>query len=241
LGVSGWLVLGSEALAVPVISKGPIPRAWAGGCAVFIGGGPSLTDDQVEAAAKYRARRECYIFGVNDAYRKTELDALYAADPTWWDHHICQVRRTQTCPLYTQSEPAALKHGLWHTPGPNKHPPGPPGLCHNPNYIHFGHCSGYQAMNVAFHLGVSHMILLGYDYHSGGEHWFGKHPGRLNVKTNYTAFLPAMPAMAEDLAAVGVEVVNCTPGSALDCFPIMQIDTALKRLWRPCFAKLEDS
>jgi hypothetical protein len=89
------------------------------------------------------------------------------------------------------------------------------GLCLEPDGIRTGRNSGHMALNIAVHTGAKRVLLLGYDLH--GEHWFGKHPkdvGRpLDQWQIHFATLPPI------LKEIGVEVINVTPGSHLNCFP----------------------
>ncbi len=224
--------------ALPKISN-PVPRTWAGGCAVLIAGGPSLTDEQCQCVEEYHQQSKCYVLGVNDAYRHgfITIDALYAADTKWWKLHAAKVRESTEAPLFTQCIKAAAEYELWHIPGAKK--PTRPGLCMDPAHIHFGDNSGYQAINLAYHLGVKNIVLLGYDFNSPGAHWFGEHEGGINVKSNFAAWVPKMRPLADDLDAVGVRVMNCSTNSALDCFPKMGIIEAMRWMQRPCFDTLE--
>lgn len=95
-------------------------------------------------------------------------------------------------------------------------------LSEDPTTLTSGMNSGYQAMSLAYLAGAAQIVLLGYDMKpgpKGEEHWFGKHPRGM------ASPLPALPAMrqnfpklAKALAAKGVEVVNCSADTALDCF-----------------------
>jgi hypothetical protein len=83
-----------------------------------------------------------------------------------------------------------------------------------------GRNSGYQAINLAVHLGAAQIILLGYDMQFGrrGEHhWFGPHPSR--VPPPVDLFLRHFPTLVKPLQQRGVSVVNCSPSTALTCFP----------------------
>lgn len=87
--------------------------------------------------------------------------------------------------------------------------------------LHQGHNSGYQALNLAYLLGARRIVLLGYDMQMTGAraHFFGDHPAGCYAESNYRQdFLPAFPALARDLADEGIDVVNCTPHTALTCF-----------------------
>jgi hypothetical protein len=72
------------------------------------------------------------------------------------------------------------------------------------------------------------MILLGFDMH--GDHWHGKHEGLPNPNPALFAdWIQRFAVLATDLEAEGVEVVNCSPGTALRCFPTADLETALAR------------
>lgn len=83
--------------------------------------------------------------------------------------------------------------------------------------------SGYQALNLALHLGARRIVLLGYDMGVGEDgrlHWFGRHPSGLNnpKPEHFATWAKAFGALAPALADLGVEVVNCSRRTALDCF-----------------------
>lgn len=65
------------------------------------------------------------------------------------------------------------------------------------------------------------IILLGYDMRliDGKRHFFGAHPRGLEEPSPYDKFIRAFETAVPQLQQLGVEVVNCTPGSALHCFP----------------------
>lgn len=94
------------------------------------------------------------------------------------------------------------------------------GLSRDPEVINEGANSGYQAINLAYHAGARRIVLLGFDMQRTGDrsHWFGDHPGRLNVPSPYEAFRRNFGPLAADLAAEGVEVINASRETALECF-----------------------
>jgi hypothetical protein len=95
--------------------------------------------------------------------------------------------------------------------------------------VRTGRNSGYQAIGLAVHLGVKRIILLGYYMKASSpetSHWFGDHP----VKANLAIFgsgIKNFGTLVEPLKARGVEVINCTRDTALDCFPKMALADAL--------------
>jgi hypothetical protein len=95
--------------------------------------------------------------------------------------------------------------------------------------IHWGANSGYQAINLAYLWGATRILLLGYDCKTinGKAHWFGQHPQGLNRNQPLDEWKRNFPQLAADLEAEGVEVINCSPDTALDCFERMDIDAAI--------------
>lgn len=93
------------------------------------------------------------------------------------------------------------------------------GICNGRN-------SGYQAVNIAVLAGAQRIILLGYDGRviDGKTHCFpGGHPD----KTHGGLYAKEYRSMVEPLRKLGVEVLNCTPGSAIDAFPKVDLCRAL--------------
>lgn len=84
--------------------------------------------------------------------------------------------------------------------------------------IHYNSNSGAQAINLAYLLGASRIILLGYDMGAtGNTHWFGRHPKGLSTG-RYGNYIPEFTRLAADLSNEGVEVINCTRKTALTQF-----------------------
>lgn len=127
---------------------------------------------------------------------------------------------TFTGECWTQSEVSAKKYGLNRVSGSHDG-----GLSTKPGHIHFGGNSGYQAINLVYHFGAAEIVLLGYDM--GGTHWFGKHPPQLEKGTPFMNLIPKFWALARDLQLEGVEVINCSRESALQCFVRKDLEAVL--------------
>jgi len=200
--------------------RAPIPRAFPGETLILIANGPSLNRGQVNTARAAWIEGRCRVIGCNDAYRIAPwVDGLYAADGGWWDVHIEPVRDHHIALLWSQDQPACVRWGLWHVPARVD-----VGMSTDSGQIHTGReggHSGYQLLNLAMHLGASRVLLLGFDCHAtnGRTHWFGDHPDSLRVASPYAHFAAAYDLAAPTLRAAGVEVINCSPGSAITAFP----------------------
>jgi hypothetical protein len=194
-----------------------VARVWPGSTVVCLGGGPSLTPADVDAC-----RGQARVIAINDAYRLAPwADVLYACDDQWWKWHA-------GVPSFT-----GLKYSLT-LPSNNTwgvqilRNDGPHGLATKPDSLRTGSNGGYQAINLAVHLGAARILLLGYDMAraAGKTHWFGEHPK--GAPPPFARMLQAFPTLVAPLAALGVEVVNCTPTTALRTFP--------RRALRECLA-----
>lgn len=200
-----------------------VPRLCPQGTVVCLGGGPSLTKEDVDTV-----RGKATVIAVNDAYRLAPwADVLYACDAKWWRWH-------KGVPEF-----AGLKYAL---DAADKQFPsdagiqilentGHEGIEPAPTGLRTGKNSGYQALNLAKHLGATRVILLGYDMELGPKsksHWFGEHPDK--IKPPVTTFLPYFAGAAAPLAAAGIEVINCSRRTALTCFPRVPLAEALAGL-----------
>ena len=84
------------------------------------------------------------------------------------------------------------------------------------------------------HLGASTIILLGYDMHAKHKtsHWFGEHPEPFNRYNAQLYDVWQQEFFALESAAVerGQQIINCSPGSRLDCFKKADLIETLRGL-----------
>lgn len=106
-----------------------------------------------------------------------------------------------------------------------------PGLSTDPNVIYQGSNSGYQAINLAYHLGARLIIMLGYDMQitDGRAHWFGEHPDK--VRSGYPGFIKQYQGIARQ--RLDLRIINCTRTTALHCFEEMSLASALSLVQDP--------
>lgn len=195
-----------------------VPRLWPGSTVVCLGGGPSLTSEDVAACRGQR------VIAINDAYRLAPwADVLYAADARWWRWH-------RGVPTFTGLK-YSLQRDAAHWGVTILQHTGDQGLETAPTGLRTGQNGGYQAINLAVHLGATRVLLLGYDMQvgpAGRTHWFGHHPDH-NVSPYHT-FLARWPSIVAPLRALGVKVLNCSRETALTVFPRVSLEEAL---WCP--------
>jgi len=199
----------------------------AGRTFVCIASGPSLTAADCKAT-----EGAAEVIAVNDSWRLApHADHLYACDARWWQTHGEQVVREFRGKRWThqnldcadkEQTDAAAKFGIELVVGKAGNGLGDP-------VMHFGDNSGYQAINLAYLWGANRIILLGYDMQrtGGKSHFFGDHPPGLNVGSDYSDWCRKFDKLADDLKAKGVEVINCSRDTALQCFPRMPLADVL--------------
>jgi hypothetical protein len=188
-----------------------VPRLWPDSLVVCLGTGPSLT-----AADVVRVQGQ-HVIAINNAYQLAPwADVLYACDAKWWRWH-------QGAPRFPGQKymlaPACREYpditALRNT--------GRDGLEPDPRGLKTGHNSGYQAINLAVHLGARTIVLLGYDMH--GDHYFGRHPD--GTKPPFTRCLAAFATLVEPLRMLGVDVLNCSRQTALRAFPLPALEDVI--------------
>lgn len=191
--------------------------------------GPSLTADVAARVRRARWPEErCRVVAVNDAYRRLPYaDILYACDEKWWRVHIEDVSRMFHGERWTSHEEKSETNNKRNIPAEwgIKAVAGvlQPGFSDNGAVIHYGSNSGFQALNLALLKGATKVILVGYDMRGAG-HFFGDHPAPLHNRTSYSEFVREFRAAARRCT---VPILNATPGSGLDCWPIVTLEEAL--------------
>lgn len=196
---------------------------WAGRC-IVAGSGPSLTPEVAEACRGER------VIAINDAYRLMPwADVLYSCDASWWTaHNGCPDFQGEKWTSHSVS-PAndktkfADKYRLRVVKGVLK-----PGFSADPEFIHYGRNSGFQAVNLALLWGADPVILVGFDMRlvSEREHFFGNHQAPLRPSGPFSLFIGAFEKAAKE-TPMGERILNATPGSGLTCFPMVDLADAL--------------
>lgn len=206
-----------------------IGDSWSGCTAICIASGPSLTDEQTQQVyARLKARAETTrVIVANDAYRAAPwAHALYFADAKWLAWHRerddYKAFAGEKCTIFTTGNLVGDDdvHMLRRADGVD--------MSLDPELIATGANSGHQALNIAVLAGAKRILLLGYDARQaadGRKHFFGDHPDR--TAPPFTTQVRCMHYAKPVLEREGIDVVNVTPGSAIDCFPREELVCAL--------------
>jgi hypothetical protein len=193
---------------------------------VCVASGPSLNAKQLDHVRTAHARMQVRVIGVNSAYQAAPwIDALFACDLMWWKKHHADVKkRAPGVETVTQDASAHKQFALTTRIRGSARD----GL--GTMEIHTGSNGGHAAVNLAYLWGARRILLLGYDMKLGPEgqrHWHADHPAPCIQAQHFSNWIHRFESTARDLKKLGIEVLNCTPGSALPWFPMATIDEAL--------------
>ena len=160
---------------------------------------------------------------VNDTYKLArDAEAIYAGDASWWWRNP----RALEC--------GGMKYCIEPFPGSRPFVPtgvhvlqntGRQGFDPRPFCLRTHNNGGMQAVQLAIHFGAARILLLGFDMHGG--HWHAPHPEGATSAKQFEIWISRARRLAEAVSDT-VDIVNCTPGSALDCFRFASLDDILR-------------
>jgi hypothetical protein len=198
---------------------------WAGRRCIVAASGPSLTPD---VAALCRHER---VLAVNDAYKLIPwAEVLYACDAGWIDAHKgapdFQGQRWTSHGMRPLNDKRRIagRYDLHIIGGEDGE-----GFSLDPRCIHYGGNSGFQAVNLALLFGANPVILVGFDMQrvDGRDHFFGNHPPGLIAPGPFGQWIENFRRAAA-LLPPEIRVLNATPNSALDAFPMVDLERVLQ-------------
>ncbi|MFP1725852.1 hypothetical protein [Lonsdalea quercina] len=174
--------------------------------------GPSLCSNDVHRLRDHGIP----VVTVNSSWEMyPECQYIFAGDEAWWNDNYDLI--TSPAQKWTCSETAARKYEIHYFDKKTE-------ATLN---------SGMVAILFAMNLGVENIILLGYDCSlEKGVHWHGKHP-RLNNPTSHSTrrWNTEFQSYSLDVQR-RVNIVNCSHGTRLSCFPRAGLDETLRRVKR---------
>lgn len=192
-----------------------VPTEWVGETAFILGGGPSLTQEQVDAVRDFRR------VALNDAglVLAPDADVLCWGDPRWYRWNSKDLHRFKGTYLVTwravQPIASIQRYKLLQHTSTTR------GLSTDPRFV-TGNNTGVGGINLAFLFGARRIVLLGFDMQpvDGKNNWHTRHKKATQASYYKTMFMPEFEKLAVQLRKNDAEVVNCTANSALSCFPI---------------------
>lgn len=204
-----------------------IPKMWDDATVYILGGGPSLLKSNLNLI------KDKNVLGVNQAYTLGDwVDVCYSGDARWyhWNKKNLRAYKGRLITSYPSYQPDHNRNAkkVLNVGRISGH-----GISGKTNKsIMWNGNSGASAVNVAYWLGAKRIILLGFDMKRQGKqfNWHNDYPttpgkkqnGRL--KTPYRQFLRCWNKIAIDAKALGLEIINCTPGGSLNIFQRAELE-----------------
>lgn len=192
---------------------------------VVIGTGASLTLEQIEIAKQVKT------FGCNRAFT-FGVDVLHGCNYQFWDTYWNDVKDLP-CIKWTTRPESAKKYGINYI-----HEKWEPGLSKDKSYICAHHGTGPQMVNLAYHYGCEKIILIGWDMIFRGKvdnrtyteqrRYFPEdsitqhHWPRTGARGEMDGLIKEMETIKPE--DYGIDIVNCSPGSAMKCFRMSTIE-----------------
>lgn len=185
-----------------------ITRDWEGQTCAIFASGPSM---RTELAEECRALK-CIAINNQSFDCAPWAEVIYGSDLKWWREYWPRVKDLPGRKVSLML--GGLMDGVEYLRSSREV------FDERPNWLSNGGNSGYAALCLAAKLGAARVLLFGYDMRErNGRARRHDYPPRLNSKPRFNHWVPNFEKLAPELRKRGVEVINCTPGSALTCFP----------------------
>lgn len=226
--------------------KWAVPKIWEDGECFIIGGGPSIIKQfniPLEVVDKVIVKQTSplsyspylsdlhnkHVIGVNQAFRfGSWIDVTFFGDKGFFLRNLeglskCSNIRAGCVPYFEDI--------TWvkYLRKDNKKTEG---ITTDPTKLSWNGNSGAAAINLAVHLGVKRIVLIGFDMNVDGNErqWWHQlyhnrplHKGQKVFLRHLTCF----PQIAHDAKELGVEILNANPDSAINDFKKLNIKECL--------------
>lgn len=200
--------------------------SWHGKTCVIVAGGPSSKDQPLHLLKGTRTK----IIAINNAHELVpKAHVLFACDLSWWKRYGPDLK-FKGLRLSTDKN-ACEPINNWGVQRVMLERPSDKLILTGYNRVGWGGNSGFQALNLAVLFGCTKIILVGYDMTThNGLHWHGAHPPGMNnpSEANIIRWRKAVDAAADQIAPLGIQVINASKQSYLTRYPKMSFEKALK-------------
>ncbi len=222
------MLLQKTQMKLPKSKYWRVPKIWNESTAYIIGGGPSVLSTNLDLIKSKR------VIGCNDAYSFGNwVDICYFGDWYWFiKHWRKEVTREDgsTHPglkAFTGLRISNNKQITYpHLPGIKILRRFGDGLITIPGAIAWNGNTGASAINLAVNLGAKRIVLIGFDmaFKDGKSNWHEPLKKEPDPDCYEKRFMPNMNSMIKPLKQLNIEVLNATPGSKLDIFPMVKLE-----------------
>lgn len=209
-----------------------VPASWPGETVFILGGGPSVRTEDLELL---RGRR---VIAINSSYKRLaefglppphvpQIDYLLVGDNRWWRQYAEEARRLPF-PIVTMAQ-KEIRDDDERVLKLRKDRP--PGLSLLPTALTMRRTTFSAAINMAVLMAPGgNIVLLGADgqFAADGER---NHHGPMPWKHKpgcWELHYRELKTLVGPLRDLGVKVINASPGSAWDLWPVMSLPEAIE-------------
>lgn len=197
---------------------------WKDQTSFIIGGGPSLIGFDFTPIIHRN------VIGVNNAYLLGDwVDICWFGDLKWhqWHHEQLKSFKGIIAHCNTKSSLINLKRLIPFERNRVS------GIDTTPNSVAWNRCSGFSAINFAYHLGSRKIVLLGFDMNHNGKqrNWHNDHKEKCTLReadTRYSHYLTCCPVIQKDANRLGVRIINTNLNSAIEVFEKLSLEKVLE-------------
>lgn len=186
----------------------------------IIGGGPSAAGIPFQELSGT-------LIGVNDSFFNAPCQCAVSIDGRWMKHRYKRLKEANS-PAWLRRD-SFLKHvgleGTWPALELGECKIWEEGIGETLEILH-GNNSGLVALNFAYVLGFQKIFLYGFDMGFEGpqKHWYPDYEWAAKGNHMYPAFSRQFDGIADTLKAKGIQVINVSPTSKLECFERISYD-----------------
>lgn len=211
-----------------------IPRKFEGETAIVCGTGPSITPEQIEIVNN----SGCRVFGANRAYEIFDCEVVHGCNWQFWELHYPKIAKLGVDMWTTRKRLEGKYPRLQYIEERWED-----GLSREPHWISAHHGTGPQLVNIAYLYGCTRLLLVGWDMAYRGKtgprsyekrRYLGEdeltrgHWPQTGPNGEQTGLIKEMETIKPE--DYGIEIINCTQGSAMKCFPFGDLKNEITRI-----------
>jgi len=225
-----------------------IPKIWNGGDVWILGGGPSVpkqfgipeaviksvTDgtSTPNVYSQYMQKlHKKHVIGINKAYTIGEwMDIIFFGDDSFFLKN--QKGLAEYSGMKVSCHPIVQR--VDYVKFVQRDPEKTRGISKDPGKVSWNYNSGGAAISLAAQAGAKRIFLLGFDMQlqNGNMHWHNLYNRKIDPKNNKTPLpfdkhLAGFKYIAKDAKAMGIEIINICPESAIQEFPKVNLSDVL--------------
>ncbi len=205
-----------------------IPEIWIGETCVILGGGPSLSQLDLSLLSGYK------VIGVNDTYKLGQWDICYFKDANWYFQEAFKGHPPHNGELLLDFHgwkiTSCNTQSVMHEPGIKTiHRGRRDHLDLDRNFLTHCNNAGAEALALAIMLGAQTIALVGFDMKplKGKHNWHLNHVKEMPESIYKDYYMHPFKVLKKGADKKGVNIYNCTLGSALTIFSIVPVERIL--------------